>query len=179
MGKAIQDLRDEHASIHHVLSLMDRMLMDYTSQPSVKLRYYNELTTFYKVFADACHHGKEERYLFRYLASLKDPKIDGILEELKGDHTLARLWVGRMDDALFVEDLNEFARCAREYRDLLILHIEKEDRFFALIDGMMDDEVQRVIYSEFELHEEDVIGYGVHEELHKMIDQWGKIFNRK
>lgn len=179
MGKAIQDLRNEHTSIHHVLSLMDRMLMDYTSQPSVKLRYYNELTTFYKVFADACHHGKEERYLFRYLHSLNDEKIDGILEELKGEHTQARLWVAQMDDALTVEDLNEFARCAREYRNLLTLHIEREDRFFALIDGMMTDEVQRVIFSEFELHEEDVIGYGVHEELHKMIDQWGEIFNRK
>ena len=31
------------------------------------LRYYGEVVYFLKIFADKCHHGKEENYLFKEL----------------------------------------------------------------------------------------------------------------
>ncbi len=64
MGKATQDLRNEHAAILHVFTVMDKMLADTTKKNAAILKFGNELIYFLKIFADKCHHGKEEGYLF-------------------------------------------------------------------------------------------------------------------
>jgi hemerythrin-like domain-containing protein len=60
MGKATLDLRKEHDSVLHVLKILDKMMSTDKKEDIVKLKYYNELVYFLKIFADKCHHGKEE-----------------------------------------------------------------------------------------------------------------------
>jgi hypothetical protein len=33
------------------------------------------------------------------------------------------------------------------------------------------------MFEQFENHEENVIGHGLHEKLHSMIDSWAKVFD--
>ena len=67
MGKATEDLRNEHESILHVFSILDRMLSSTTKSDVDNLQFGNELVNFLKIFADKCHHGKEEDILFKEL----------------------------------------------------------------------------------------------------------------
>jgi hemerythrin-like domain-containing protein len=56
-------------------------------------------------------------------------------------------------------------------------HIEKEsDILFNMSDRLIDEKAQSVIYRQFEQHEETVIGHGVHEKFHAMIDSWAEAY---
>ncbi len=66
IGKAIQDLRKEHESILNVLNIADKVISSRSDEVK-KLQFGKELVYFLKKFADKCHHGKEENYLFNEL----------------------------------------------------------------------------------------------------------------
>ena len=67
MGKATQDLRKEHDTILYILQILDKMMESDNRDAESMLRYYGEVVYFLKIFADKCHHGKEENYLFKEL----------------------------------------------------------------------------------------------------------------
>ena len=82
-----------------------------------------------------------------------------------------------MSASLQAGDLAGFKASAVLYRDLLRSHIAKENNIlFAIADQVLDDAVQADLFEKFEVHEETVIGQGVHEKLHAMIDDWEKQF---
>ena len=45
-----------------------------------------------------------------------------------------------------------------------------------MADRVLGEEEQNLLYEKFEQHEENVIGQGVHDKLHSMIDIWGGIW---
>ena len=177
MGKATQDLRKEHDSILHVFKILDKMLSTDTKEDIVKLQYYNELVYFLKIFADKCHHGKEEQYLFVELINKGIPKDKGIIPELLKEHNQGREYINQMNDSLESKDLKGFNSAATKYRDLMRKHIEKEnDDLFVIVDKLLDEVLQDELFEKFEQHEESVIGHGVHEKLHSMIHKWAEAF---
>lgn len=56
MGKATQDLRNEHEAILHVLDILDRARSVTEKDEAGFLKFGGELTGFLKIFADKCHH---------------------------------------------------------------------------------------------------------------------------
>ncbi|WP_089610629.1 hemerythrin domain-containing protein [Dehalobacterium formicoaceticum] len=177
MGQATKDLINEHNSILHVLEILDKMMADQTKAEDLKLRYYDELVYFLKIFADKCHHGKEENYLFKELISKGDVSVGGSVSELLQEHDLARSYIGQMNQALAEKSLVEFNKAAVQYRDLLRNHIDKENNdLFVIADRLFDDAFQDEMFEKFEQFEEEVIGHGVHEKLHHMIHKWSEEF---
>jgi hemerythrin-like domain-containing protein len=177
MGKATQDLRKEHDSILHVLEILDEMMSAENKEDTEMLQYYREIVYFLKTFADKCHHGKEENHLFTELT------VNGILNEggpvgvMLHEHGVGRDYIALMDKALESGDLEEFKAAAKSYSNLLRNHIEKENGvLFVMADRVLSDEKQDELFEHFEEREEKVIGHGVHEELHAMIDKWSKAF---
>ena len=73
MGKATQDLRKEHEAIFYVLQILDKMMESDSRDTESLLHYYSEVVYFLKIFADKCHHGKEENYLFKELVTGESP----------------------------------------------------------------------------------------------------------
>ncbi len=67
MGKATQDLKNEHESILHVLKIVDKAISNNVKDNDTIIKFGNELVYFLKTFADKCHHGKEETHLFTEL----------------------------------------------------------------------------------------------------------------
>jgi hemerythrin-like domain-containing protein len=61
---AIKQLRDEHEGILTMLEIIDRMV----EQPQLAVERFEQALEFLKVFADRCHHGKEEDLLHRIMA---------------------------------------------------------------------------------------------------------------
>lgn len=175
MGKAIQDLRKEHEAILHVFDIMDKMLTTNTINEIIKLQYYSELVYFLRIFADKCHHGKEENYLFLELVKLGISNVDELIGALVEEHVQGRNFLALMNQFVESKDIVQFNRYTVKYRDLMKEHIEKENTgLFNMADKLLDNEKQNEIYDNFERHEESVIGHGVHEELHSMIHRWAE-----
>ena len=79
--------------------------------------------------------------------------------------------MAQMSRSLDDKSINAFNNAAVQYRDLLRGHIDKENNvLFRMADKVIDEQAQSVLFEQFEQHEENVIGHGVHEKLHAMID---------
>ncbi len=173
MGKATQDLRDEHDAILHVFKILDKMLTSETKTDAENLLFGNELIYFLKIFADKCHHGKEEGFLFTELVKSGVPNEGGPIGVLLQDHKQGREYIALMDKSLVTKDLINFKKYAAQYRDLLLSHIDKENNvLFKLADKILDDKKQDELFEKFEDHEETVVGHGIHDELHARINKW-------
>lgn len=176
MGKATDDLRNEHSSISHALNIYDDIASSGPKEESVLLKYYTELVYFLKIFADKCHHGKEEDYLFKDLGGkgvLEDPDL---INHLLREHKLARDYIVMMDEALGDNHIEKFNDAFVKYQELLRRHMRKEETgIFLIADELLKEAVQDILFEEFEAHEEKVVGHGVHEELHAMIHRWEEL----
>ena len=180
MGRATEDLRNEHEAILHVFTILDRMLSSTTKSDAENLQFGNELVNFLKIFADKCHHGKEEDLLFKELENKGVPNEGGPIGAMLQEHKQGREYIALMNKSLESKDLTNFKNAAIKYRDLLRNHIAKENNvLFMMADRLLDDKKQDELFAKFENHEETVIGHGVHEELHAKIHEWEVEFAAK
>ena len=127
MGKATQDLRNEHDAILFVLQILDKMLQSKEQSKETMLQYYGELVYFLQIFADKCHHGKEELYLFQEMVRQGIASEGGPIGVMLEEHARGREYIAHMSHALSVKDLTAFHDAAVKYRDLLRQHIDKEN----------------------------------------------------
>lgn len=179
MGKATDDLRKEHESILYVLKILDQMMLAENGDLQKRLDYYSELIFFLKSFVDQCHHGKEENYLFKEVALKEIPKEGDLVGVMLQEHEKGREYMTQMSSLLSDKKIDGFNEIAGLYRDLLRSHIEKENQvLFPLADEAIGEQEQDLLFEKFEEHEEHVIGHGVHEKLHAMIDRWAQQFLR-
>jgi len=177
MKKATQDLRKEHEAILYVLQILNKMMESHSHDAESLLRYYGEVVYFLKIFADKCHHGKEESYLFKELVNKGIANEGGPVGVMLQEHTQGRDYIAQMSQSLDSKDIKGFNSAAVKYRDLLRQHIEKENNvLFMMADKLINEEEQNLLFKQFEQHEENVIGQGVHEKLHAMIDTWAEAF---
>lgn len=177
MGKATQDLRNEHGVILRVMKVADKMVSGTAKEKDVLIQHYGDLVFFLKIFADKCHHGKEEVYLFPELVKNGVANDSGIISELLLEHTLGREYITLMDKSLGSKNTSEFEIYLIKYRDLIREHIKKETNIlFALADKILNDKIQDELFEKFEDHEENVIGHGVHEKLHSNIKVWENVY---
>lgn len=177
MGKATQDLRKEHEAILYVLQILDMMMEFDSRDPESIFRYYGEVVYFLKIFADKCHHGKEENYLFMELINKGISNEGGPIGVMMQEHAQGREYIAQMSRSFDEKNIKEFNKAAVLYRDLLRQHIEKEnDVLFMMADRVMNEQEQDLLFEQFEQHEENVIGQGIHEKLHAMIDIWAETF---
>lgn len=177
MGKATQDLMHEHEAILYVLEIVEKAMADDTKDSGSLLKFYDELVQFLKIFADKCHHGKEEGFLFPELVKRGVGVEGGPIGEMLEEHHIGREYIAQMNKAGDAADIKELNLTASKYRDLLISHIEKEnDVLFVMADVLLDAQTQDELFEKFEEHEESVVGHGVHEKLHAMIDTWAEEF---
>lgn len=94
------------------------------------------------------------------------------------EYTQGREYIAQMTKCLDDKNISSFNNAAAQYRDLLCRHIDKENNvLYMMADNVIDEQSQSLMFKHFEQHEETVIGHGVHEKLHAMIDTWAKTFD--
>jgi len=100
--------------------------------------------TFFRLFADACHHGKEEDMLFPGLEAQGMPGDAGPIAVMLYEHdqgrALVRMMAEALDDARGGDpDANGDLRAgAAGFVDLIVAHIGKEDHvLFNMADEMI------------------------------------------
>ena len=179
MGKATQDLRNEHDAILHVLHIVDHVLASPLDREEER-PFACELLDFLTIFADKCHHGKEEFILFPRMEQAGVPRKNGPIGAMLIEHDQARDLIKCLKVTVEEVDMEKFEKVLVAYSQLLRAHIEKENNIlFPMADHLLDDAEQEKLFERFEEHEENVVGHGVHEKLHANIHNWEKQFGYK
>jgi len=168
--RATQILMAEHEVILNVLDCLERLADEASSAGVPDLRSAREILEFLTVFADRCHHGKEEQCLFPKLVERGVPRHVGPVAVMLAEHDLGRTAIAGMRDALAACDRGDrsaterFVQGARVYVELLRDHIAKENGvLFPMADGMLGESDQADVLAKFENVEGHDMGEGTHE----------------
>jgi len=148
----------EHRLIERMIKLMTEELQIARRQRQVDSSFIETAVDFLKIYADKCHHGKEEDILFRQLnpKPLLEPDRKA-MERLLMEHILSRenvkkLAKGNIDYSAGNQNaLNEMIAAMEVLTDLYPQHIEKEDKqFFIPCSNYFSDEENEQMLKDFE-----------------------------
>jgi len=129
----------EHRLIERMIRVAGAEIIRIENTREVNPEFVDVTVDFIRVYADACHHGKEENILFRDL-KLKPltAELERILQELIEEHRRGREVLARLVKAKerYIrgehEAVSQIIECMRWLVDFYPTHIEKEDRHFFL-----------------------------------------------
>lgn len=172
MSKAMTDLTNDHDAILSALDVFSKILDQLKNVNEANPEELLDFLDFLMEFADKCHHGKEEGFLFPAMIASGVPDRGGPIGVMMSEHIQGRGYIHTMLEALEEpEDYSRFEKAGRAYVDLLRVHIQKENNIlFPMADKVIVPEALESIYHAFREHEVKVIGHGRHEELHAMLN---------
>jgi len=181
--KPTQELSHEHQAILLMIRILEKAAGELEAGRAVDPAHLEKAVDFIRVFADRCHHGKEEALLFPAMESAGVPCCGGPLGMMLLEHAEGRCFVKGMAWGLAgikKGDLGRaafFAENARGYGALLTQHIQKEDRvLFPMADARLTPAQQQELESGFADVEENVIGHGKHEEYHRLLKELEAVY---
>ena len=179
--KSVEALMHEHRVIERGLAVLEAIADRLGRGESVATDKVGALLDFFKVFADQCHHGKEEGLLFPELEKRGIPKEGGPIGVMLVEHDEGRELQRRMREAASNLSDNEkrqqFVSAARDYINLLRQHIWKEDNvLFRMAEQVLTAHEDEQLAERFEQHERERIGDGVHERFHHLIHELAEEF---
>jgi hemerythrin-like domain-containing protein len=171
MSKATADLMNEHEAILSAIQILNRMVMAAEKAKSIDQNDIQDFIAFLKEFADKCHHGKEEGFLFPALVKAGIPEKGGPVGLMLIEHAQGRALIREMEESLTNGmDVPKLTYAAKRYATLLRQHIQKENGvLFPMADKVLAEPQLETIFKSFEEHEEKVIGQGRHEQLHAVL----------
>lgn len=177
MSEATAILRKEHDAILKMLGATDEAIRHIDAGGTVRTETLEGLLEFFRLFADQCHHGKEEDILFPLLESRGMPRSGGPIGVMLHEHEQGRALVKQMIEATEACKQGEkaegrWADAARGYSQLLRQHIEKENNIlFVMAENILTPEDQKKLAAEFDRSEIEKMGAGTHERLHALMDK--------
>jgi hemerythrin-like domain-containing protein len=149
-------LKNEHQVILRTLVVLERLANRSDSGDGFEHEAFAKAVEFLKLFADACHHAKEEDLLFPALEARGIPREGGPIGVMLYEHTVSRGFVSEMGQALEAHATGDtgaadrFVAAARSYISLLRDHINKEDNVLYMIgDNVMTEDDQATLCSKF------------------------------
>jgi len=178
-----EQLKEEHEAIKLMLRILERVCEKLESKEEVNPEHLEKIVEFIKVFADRCHHGKEEDLLFPAMEEAGIPKEGGPIGVMLAEHNMGRDYVKRMAEAIDKyrggnhSVSSEIAENARNYVALLNPHITKEDTIlYMMADMHLSGKKQEELLKEFEKVERERIGPGKHEEFHQLLHHLKEVY---
>ncbi len=175
--KPTEILVKEHDAILVMLEVLKAVSARLENKEHVNPEHLPQIVEFIQVFADKCHHGKEENLLFKSLVKAGVPQAGGPIGVMLSEHEAGRNLVRKMDAAASSytkgdqSAADQFIQNARGYISLLSQHIQKENNvLFPMADKLIPPQEQNQLIGDFEKVEIEVIGEGTHERLHELLD---------
>jgi hemerythrin-like domain-containing protein len=181
--KATEQLKEEHVGIKRMLSILDSVCDRLEAGEDIRPRHLEQSVEFIQVFADRCHHGKEEDLLFAAMEEVGFPRDRGPIGVMLAEHEQGRGYVRGLKAAVERykagdrRAISEMVSNARSYIALLSQHIDKEDNIlYAMADAHLPNETQERLLGDFEKVELERIGAGRHEEFHHLLDELQQVY---
>lgn len=178
MPSATQILRKEHDTILEMLDALEAAANRIDAGNSVPQSFLADFHEFFSLFADRCHHGKEEDLLFPLLERKGVPRVGGPVGCMLAEHDEGRGFVkimARNAELCAKGDLQarkSWTAAARSYANLLRNHIWKENEIlFLMAERLMSPEEQAALAAEFARVEEEKLSGDAHARLHGKSNQ--------
>jgi hemerythrin-like domain-containing protein len=172
-------LREEHEAISMVLDYLDRATGALARGRPVNPGIFRDMLRFVELFVGRCHHGKEEQIVFPLLRH-QSVTTDAIITQLEAEHEQGERLAESFAQAVAgytVDDpgtASPLVAAANAYGAHLRRHIRFEDeRLLAPAEQMGSSPALAATVARFERFEDEVMGAGTHEQLHRMIDTLG------
>ena len=181
--KPTEVLTTEHNAIKQMLRILEEVCKQIEAGARVETEHLERIVEFIRVFADRCHHGKEEDLLFVAMEEAGIPRHGGPIGVMLSEHDLGRSYVRKMSEAIALyaagdaSAASQFVTNARNYVALLSQHIDKEDHIlYPMGDMHVSREKQARLIEEFDRVELERIGPGKHEEFHHLLDHLAAVY---
>ncbi len=172
------DLVAEHDAIVRLLRVLDEVAERLEAGVQVVASDLEQALEFVQVFADRCHHGKEETLLFPALQVAGVPRESGPIAAMLAEHEQGRAHIRGLAEALPAYQRGDsragaaLAEHLKSYSALLAQHIQKENQaLFPMADRVLSAAQQAELAEGFERIEEQVIGPGRHEAFHQLLER--------
>lgn len=173
-----EQLKEEHKSILLMLEILEKICDSLDAGDSVDIDHLNGIVEFLTIFADKCHHGKEEDLLFPAMEKVGIPNKGGPIGVMLLEHEKGREYITGFRHAVSdyasgkAGSQQAIIENARNYITLLYQHITKEDTvLYPLADANIPLDVQEKLLEQFDVIERERIGIGKHEEFHTLLKQ--------
>jgi hemerythrin-like domain-containing protein len=158
--EATDILRNEHALILRAVDILDEVVRRLEGGDVIRPASLGPLVDFFRLFADDCHHAKEEGALFPELEEAGYGKSPGPLAVLRLEHEEGRARLRTLAVAIRhferKESRERFVIAAREYSALLRHHIRKEnDGLLVLADRVLGPAQDRWLVSAFATYDRE------------------------
>jgi hemerythrin-like domain-containing protein len=177
MAIATKVLRHEHEAILKMLGASEEVGRRLEQGEQVEPQTLDGLLEFFQLFADRCHHGKEEDLLFPLLEKKGFPRDGGPIGVMLFEHERGRSLIRQMAEATAAYKSGDksagirWAGAGAGYAALLRAHIDKENNIlFAMAERVLTPAEQADLAEGFEKLEVEKMGAGTHERLHAMMD---------
>ena len=181
--KPTTELSQEHQAILLMIRVLERMGDRLEAGQAVDPAHLEQAVDFIKVFADKCHHGKEEDLLFPAMEKAGIPRQGGPIGVMLHEHVAGRGYVKAMAESIpgikkgDKAAAGAFAENAKNYGALLTAHIGKEDHIlYPMADARLTPAAQTELEACFADVEEKVVGHGKHEEYHRLLKELESIY---
>jgi len=178
MATATAVLKHEHDAILRMLDVAEELAHRLRGDEAVAPETLEQLNEFFQLFADRCHHAKEEELFFPLLEQKGIPRAGGSIGVMLAEHEQGRRLIREMIESADAYRRGErgaglsWAEAAREYSDLLSQHILKENNvLFGMADRALSPAEQSSLLNGFEILEVEKMGAGTHERLHRVMDR--------
>jgi hemerythrin-like domain-containing protein len=172
VAKAIEVLMNEHRLIERVLGSLETFAIEVEGGLAPERPPVADYARFFRGFADALHHGKEEDILFQRMIERGFPRETGPLAVMLHEHRLGRQHVGALvqvsegagplavaETALLLENAGAFV-------PLLRSHILKEDRIlYPMSERLLTGPEMDAMETEFEAFEKTMRADGTVDRL--------------
>jgi hemerythrin-like domain-containing protein len=174
---AIETLMSEHRVIERVLDGLVGFAGEVQRRGGTEKEELVRFVTFFREFADLCHHGKEEDILFAAMADNGFPREGGPLAVMLHEHDQGRGLVrilkeraeqpGSWNDG----DRQEIAAVADGFSQMLRGHIHKEDAIlYPMAEQHLAPETLAEVGEACEAYEQAEERAGKHEALHALAE---------
>jgi len=174
-------LMSEHRGIERMMAVVEKAANRLETGKDVPPDVFLNAVDFFSNFADKCHHGKEESELFPAMEKAGVPRQGGPIGVMLTEHDQGRSFIRSMREAAnryAQEDIAarpQLISAVRGYVNLLRSHIYKEDNIlFPMANAALPAAEEARLTTAFDHIEETVMGPGVHERYHQMIDDMEK-----
>jgi hemerythrin-like domain-containing protein len=181
--KATAELSHEHQAILEMIRVLVKMAERLEAGTPVDAKDLEDAVEFIRVFADKCHHAKEEGHLFPEMERAGIPRGRGPIAVMLAEHEEGRKHVAAMAGALRGvrkgqrKAMAAFAAGARGYGELLTQHIFKEDNIlYPMADNRLSPDQQTSLEECFADVEKNIAGEGRHEEFHRLLERLGAAY---
>lgn len=170
-------LSAEHRVIEQVLSCLEKMAEAALKEGKLPRQTAEDIVSFFRNFADRCHHGKEEAHLFPMMESKGCSREYGPTGVMLDEHEQGREHIRAMDVAMVAaaagdpKAVLQFVTQARTYSELLRQHIQKEDQcLFPMANQAFAEADQEALMAAFEHVEGEEMEEGTHEKYLELAD---------